>query len=47
MEHLNQNIRVAIDADNPSVTREESKCIKCGQWPECVMILLALIITTI
>ena len=31
MEHLNQNIRVAIDADNPSVTREESKCIKCGQ----------------
>ncbi len=31
MKHLNQNIRVAIDSDNPSVERIESKCIKCGQ----------------
>ncbi len=31
MKHLNQNIRVAIDADNPSVERIEEKCIKCGQ----------------
>lgn len=31
MEHLSQNIRVAIDKDNPSVMRNENKCIKCGQ----------------
>lgn len=31
MKHLNQNIRVAIDEDNPSVKRIEDKCIKCGQ----------------
>ena len=31
MKHLNQNIRVAIDVDNPSVKRDESKCVKCGQ----------------
>ena len=31
MEHLSQNIRVAIDKDNPSVERIEDRCIKCGQ----------------
>lgn len=31
MKNLNQNIRVAIDEDNPSVARIEDKCIKCGQ----------------
>ncbi|MGN1222796.1 MAG: rubrerythrin [Christensenellales bacterium] len=31
MKHLSQKIRVAIDEDNPSVKRDESKCIKCGQ----------------
>lgn len=31
MKHLNQNIRVAIDEDNPSIARIENKCIKCGQ----------------
>ena len=31
MEHLNQNIRVAIDKNNPSIMRDVNKCIKCGQ----------------
>ena len=31
MKHLNQNIRVAIDEDNPSIARIENKCIQCGQ----------------
>ncbi len=31
MEHLRQNIRVAIDESNPSIKRIENKCIKCGQ----------------
>ncbi len=31
MTHLDQKIRVAIDQDNPSVMRNEDKCIKCGQ----------------
>ena len=31
MKHLSQKIRVAIDENNPSIKRDESKCIKCGQ----------------
>ena len=31
MEHINQKIRVAIDENNPSIKRIESKCVKCGQ----------------
>lgn len=31
MEHLDQRIRVAIDKNNPSLVRDEKKCIKCGQ----------------
>lgn len=31
MKHLSQNIRVAIEKDNPSILRIEEKCIKCGQ----------------
>lgn len=31
MDHLNQNIRVAIDENNPSIMRDVNKCIKCGQ----------------
>ena len=30
MEHINQKIRVAIDKNNPSIKRIESKCVKCG-----------------
>lgn len=32
--HLSQEIRVAIDSDNPSIVRNEEKCIKCGQCKE-------------
>jgi ferredoxin hydrogenase len=35
MEHINQKIRVAIDENNPSIKRIESKCVKCGQ---CVQV---------
>lgn len=31
MAHLDQKIRVAIDKKNPSIKRDEQKCIKCGQ----------------
>lgn len=31
MNHLNQDIRVAIDENNPSVTRIENRCIMCGE----------------
>lgn len=31
MEHLDQKIRVAIDKNNLAITRDEKKCIKCGQ----------------
>ena len=29
--HESQSIRVAIDADNPSVQRKEELCVRCGQ----------------
>ena len=29
--HESQSIRVAIDADNPSIQRKEELCIRCGQ----------------
>lgn len=31
MKHLSENIRVPIELDNPSIMRNESLCIKCGQ----------------
>ena len=31
MKHLSQNVRVAIEQDNPAIMRIEDKCIKCGQ----------------
>ena len=30
MNHLSPEIRVPIEADNPSITRVEGKCIQCG-----------------
>lgn len=30
MKHLSMDIRVPIEEDNPSICREEEKCIKCG-----------------
>ena len=30
-KHLPLSVRVAIEKDNPSIKRDESKCIKCGQ----------------
>lgn len=30
MKHMSMDIRVPIEQDNPSIFREESKCIKCG-----------------
>lgn len=30
MKHMPLDIRVPIEADNPSIVRDESKCIKCG-----------------
>lgn len=30
-KHLSTSVRVPIDADNPSIVRNESLCIKCGQ----------------
>ena len=29
-KHLPMSVRVPIEADNPSIMRDESKCIKCG-----------------
>ena len=29
-KHEFTNIRVPIEEDNPSIQRDESKCIKCG-----------------
>ena len=34
MEHLSLNVRVPIEKDNPSICRNEQKCIKCGQCKE-------------
>lgn len=34
MKHLSLDIRVPIEPDNPSIRREEEKCIKCGQCKE-------------
>lgn len=31
MKHLEQSIRVAIDENNISIQRDESKCVKCGE----------------
>lgn len=31
MEHLPLSVRVPIELDNPSICRDEEKCIKCGQ----------------
>ena len=31
MNHLPMSVRVPIELDNPSILREESLCIKCGQ----------------
>ncbi|WP_138306096.1 MULTISPECIES: rubrerythrin [unclassified Clostridium] len=31
MNHLPMNVRVPIEKDNPSICRDESLCIKCGQ----------------
>lgn len=30
-KHLSLSVRVAIEPDNPAISRDESKCIKCGQ----------------
>ncbi|MDD6811023.1 MAG: [FeFe] hydrogenase, group A [Lachnospiraceae bacterium] len=30
MKHLSLDVRVPIEADNPSIVRDEEKCIKCG-----------------
>lgn len=30
MNHLPLNVRVPIEGNNPSITRLEEKCIKCG-----------------
>lgn len=34
MKHLPMNVRVPIEADNPSICRDEALCIKCGQCRE-------------
>lgn len=33
-KHLPLSVRVAIDRDNPSIRRQEEKCIKCGMCKE-------------
>ncbi|MEG0366288.1 MAG: 4Fe-4S binding protein, partial [Coprobacillus sp.] len=33
-KHLSMDIRVPIDCDNPSIERDEEKCVKCGQCRE-------------
>ena len=30
MKHLSLDVRVPIESDNPSIVRDEGKCIKCG-----------------
>ena len=30
MNHLPLDVRVPIEPDNPSIVRDEDKCIKCG-----------------
>ena len=30
MTHLSLDIRVPIEVDNPSIVRDENKCIRCG-----------------
>ena len=30
MKHMSLDVRVPIEADNPSIVRNEEKCIKCG-----------------
>lgn len=30
-KHLPMEVRVPIERDNPSICRDETKCIKCGQ----------------
>ena len=30
-KHLSTSVRVPIEADNPSIVRDESLCVKCGQ----------------
>lgn len=30
MKHMPMDVRVPIEADNPSIVRDEDKCIKCG-----------------
>lgn len=30
-KHMAESVRVPIEQDNPSIRREEAKCIKCGQ----------------
>lgn len=30
-KHLSMDVRVPIELDNPAITRDETKCIKCGQ----------------
>ena len=32
--HLTLSVRVPIDSDNPSIMRDEAKCIRCGQCKE-------------
>ena len=32
--HLPLSVRVPIDSDNPSIMRDEAKCIRCGQCKE-------------
>ena len=34
MEHLALSIRVPIEQDNPSIVRDNAKCIKCGMCKE-------------
>ena len=34
MSHLPLKVRVPIEADNPSICRDEDKCIKCGMCKE-------------
>lgn len=34
MNHLPKSVRVPIEKDNPSICRDESLCIKCGQCKE-------------
>lgn len=40
MKHLGQNVRVAIEEDNPSIRRIEDLCMKCGQ---CARVCNALV----